>query len=701
MNVDESFKIAVDLHTKGKIGDAKNIYENILKVKPDHLLALGNLGIVFSQLKQFEKAVGLFNKVVALNPKYPEGYNNLGNALYELSEYDKSLNSYKKAIQLDPNFSDAFNNIGNIYFIKREYKKAADSYNEAISIGLTVNKEKPYFNLGNIYRELEDFEKSIEYYNKAIEINPNFADAHINLSISLNKNGNLNEAINSCKKVIDKDPKNTRALNNLGEYYQEIGNESLSIANYEKAIRVNPKNLRSRWLLMNTFPIIYQDSNQIKEYRIHFEKRLSELEKLIDANDIFEKDNILNALYSSTNFYLHYLGEDITDLQKRYGKLVTKLTKKIYPQHHNTVSKKNNSKLIKIGFVSSFFFNHVISKLFKNWIIKLNNDKFEKFIYHVGSKNDEITNLIKEKSSYFYNETNLDAVIKKIVSDELDILVFLDIGMIPKLQILGSLRLAPSQCCAYGVPVTTGLNNIDYFLSSKIMETDLSKSHYSEKLICLPDLGVDYEIPESQSANNLENTSKNEETIFLSLQSNFKLLPQHDHIYTDIIKKNPKCKFWFIGTKNELVAAKFKNRLLKMCSDKGLSLKDYFTFYPQSTYKNYLDLIIKSDVILDSLEWSGLNTSLEAISLNKPIITLPSKQMRSRHTYGVLKILNIDELICASKKDYVDLAVKLSTNSMFYENISKKIKINKKLLFNNFKTIEFLEDFFESLFKDK
>ena len=52
---------------------------------------------------------------------------------------------------------------------------------------------------------------------------------------------------------------------------------------------------------------------------------------------------------------------------------------------------------------------------------------------------------------------------------------------------------------------------------------------------------------------------------------------------------------------------------------------------------NYLDLIANSDIILDSLDWSGLNTSLEAISLDKPIITLPSNFMRGRHSYGVLK----------------------------------------------------------------
>ena len=51
ISLDEAFKIAVDFHTKGKINEAKKIYEKIIEVKPVHFLALGNRGIIFSQSK--------------------------------------------------------------------------------------------------------------------------------------------------------------------------------------------------------------------------------------------------------------------------------------------------------------------------------------------------------------------------------------------------------------------------------------------------------------------------------------------------------------------------------------------------------------------------------------------------------------------------------------------------------------------------
>jgi len=697
-DIDELFKSGIDFHRKGNLSEARSIYIKILQIKPDHFFALGNLGIIFSQLRQFDKAIDLFNKVIKINPGYAEGYNNLGNALYEISEYDKALYNYKKAVEINPKFSDALNNLGNVYFKKDDINKAIENYELSIMYDNSLNKDKPYYNLGNIFREQGNLKKSIDCYKKAIEINANSSEAYINLSISLNQNGDLKKAIYYCEKAAEIDPNNITAINNLGRYYQEIGNEDLSIKYYKKAVAIKPNLLKSRWLMMNTFPIVYKNFEQLNYFNKHFEENLIEIENLIEKNETFDKDQILSTLSSSTNFYLHYQSGDITNLQKRYGSVIQKLTKYVYPLFHKKISINKTSKPIKVGFISSHFFDHVISRLFKNWIIKMNKEKFKTLVYYIGSKNDHVTDFIKKNCNSFFQEVNINKTIDQINSDKLDVLIFLDIGMEPRIQIAGSLRLAPIQCCAYGVPITTGFENIDYFLSAEAMETESSHQHYSEKLIKLPALGVDYDYPKEIVIDNLNSKKEKNEVLFLSLQSNYKLLPQHDHIYFEIIKENPNSKFWFIGTKNDFVVNKFIERLSVECKNNRLNFDDYFTFYPQMAYQDYLESINKSDIVLDSLNWSGLNTSLDAISLDKPVLTLPSDFMRSRHTYGILKILKIDELISNSKKDYVDRAVQLSKDSILRENISKKIKDNKKLLFNNSKVVKSLEDFLLSLF---
>ena len=66
--------------------------------------------------------------------------------------------------------------------------------------------------------------------------------------------------------------------------------------------------------------------------------------------------------------------------------------------------------------------------------------------------------------------------------------------------------------------------------------------------------------------------------------------------------------------------------------------------------------------------------------------------MRGRHTYGILKILDVEETIANSKNDYIDIAVKLAENINFRSDIINKIKTNKHKLYNDNKPIKYLED---------
>ena len=350
------------------------------------------------------------------------------------------------------------------------------------------------------------------------------------------------------------------------------------------------------------------------------------------------------------------------------------------------------SKFIKIGFVSSFFRDHTVSKLFKNWILKLDKKHFKEYVYYVGNKLDHITNDIKQHADYFFNHTDVDQLIKQIHQDNLDMLIYLDIGMRPKIQILSSLRLAPIQCNTWGHPMTSGFKNIDYYFSSKLMETQDSQKYYSEKLINLPGLGISYDLPNLKNIKkpNIQNQSSS--TIFLNLQSLFKLLPEDDHIYLDIIKEHPNSYFWFLNRMNDSVTKVFKDRVSRLFKKEGYNFEKYSYFHSRCSQEEFFGLIEESDVILDSCNWSGGNTSLEAISLNKPIVTYPSAFMRGRHTYGMLKILDIDETIATSKKNYVDIAVKLASDKNFINSIVDKIKKNKNKLFKDDKPLKFLEE---------
>ncbi len=443
---------------------------------------------------------------------------------------------------------------------------------------------------------------------------------------------------------------------------------------------------------MNTFPIIYENLKEINHYRKRFENGIKKINQLLDTQLQYTKKQLINAINSSTNFYLHYQGGDVLELQKHYAHLVERVTQKIYQEFHKEIKIKQSIAFIKIGFISSFFTNHSVSKMYKNLIQKLDQKFFKRFVYYADNKFDHITNEIKQDADHFFSHTDVDQLINQISKDNLDVLLYLDIGMSPRIQILSSLRLAPIQCNTYGHPVTSGFKNIDYYFSSELMESQNSQKHYSEKLISLPGIGINYDSPNLSIIKKPNILNKSNATIFLNLQSLFKLLPQDDHIYLDILKKHSNCCFWFLQGEKNSITSIFKERISKLFQKEGRAFEKYSYFHPRCGSEEFLGLIEESDIILDSFNWSGGNTSLEAISLNKPIVTCPSGFMRGRYTYAILKILDIEETIASSKKEYIEIAVKLAGDINFRNFIVNKIKERKNKLFNDDKPVRFFED---------
>ena len=615
-----------------------------------------DLAVQNHKKNNLQTAEKLYKEILKTNPNFEGAHNNLGNVLHELGEFQKAVSCYEKAIQINPNYANAHYNLGSVLDELEEHKKAISCYEKAIQI--QPNYANAHYNLGLVFKKLGEFQKAVSCYEKAVQINPNFVDAH----------------------------------NNLGAVYFELGEHQRAISCYKKVIQIEPNNLTSHWLSMNTFPIIYENLKEIDRYRKRFEDGTKKINHLLDTQSQYTKKQIVDAMKSSTNFYLSYQGRNDINLQQKYANLIERLTEKIYPQFHQERTINKSKEFIKIGFVSSFFKNHTISMLFKNWIIKLNRNFFSIFVYYIGNEFDEITSQIKESSNDFFNHTDIDQLISRISKDKLDILVYLDIGMDPITQILASLRLASIQCTTWGHPVTSGLKNIDYFFSSELMKKKDSQKYYSEKLINLPGIGIDYDHCNISNIKKLNVVKKSNKIIFLNLQSLFKLLPQDDHIYLDILKKQPNCCFWFIQGLRNSISSIFKERISKLFQNHNLSFNEYSIFHPRCAKNEYLGLIEQSDIILDSLNWSGGNTSLEAISLNKPIVTCPSEFMRGRHTYSILRKLNIEETIASSKKKYIEIAVRLAKDNDFRNLIINKIVKNKNKLFNDDKPIRFFEE---------
>ena len=234
----DTFNLAIKNHQEGRLDVAQELYNQILKINPNHSQALNNIAVIFTNLKEYQKAKECYQKAIEINPSYQAAHNNLGTIFTNLKEYHKAKKCHEKAIEINPNYSDAHYKLGIVFKELREHQKAKDCYQKAIEIN--PNYQAAHNNLGNIFKKLGENEKAKNCFEKAIKINPNYADAHYNLGNIFKELGENEKAKNCYVKAIEINPNYADALNNLGNTLRELKKFDEAEISLKKAIELKP-----------------------------------------------------------------------------------------------------------------------------------------------------------------------------------------------------------------------------------------------------------------------------------------------------------------------------------------------------------------------------------------------------------------------------------------------------------------------------
>ena len=238
LTIDETFNLAAKNHQENKTDIAQELYNQVLKVDPNHLNALNNLGAIFKSSGEYQKAKSCYEKAIELNPNLVEAHNNRGNIFRELKDFEKAKDCYEKAIELNPSFVEAHNNLGRVFQKLGDHQKAKGCYEKAIEIN--PNYANAHNNLGVIFKELGENQKAKGYFKKAIEINPNYADAHYNLGTMFKELGENQKAKGCFEKAIEINPNYADAHYNLISVLIKQSKLEEAEANYQKAIALIP-----------------------------------------------------------------------------------------------------------------------------------------------------------------------------------------------------------------------------------------------------------------------------------------------------------------------------------------------------------------------------------------------------------------------------------------------------------------------------
>jgi predicted O-linked N-acetylglucosamine transferase (SPINDLY family) len=240
--------------------------------------------------------------------------------------------------------------------------------------------------------------------------------------------------------------------------------------------------------------------------------------------------------------------------------------------------------------------------------------------------------------------------------------------------------------------MTSGMSTIDYFLSADACEPDAGAAHYSEILVRLPRLGAYLELPVATPAPRMPEAADRPIRL-LCAQSADKLHGGHDALFAEILKAVPAARLDILCGKPANVADALAARMRGAFARDGIDFDTRCRVHPGQALDAYHDFLAQADACLDSLDFSGCLTSLDALWHGLPIVTLPGELMRGRQTLGMLRLLGLDELVARDVADYVRIATRLAQDGAWRHGLSARIHSRKAELYRDHTAVEALANF--------
>lgn len=689
------------LKEMGRLAEAIFAYQRAIDIRPTYAEAYCNKGVALQEQGGSDAAIRAYQKALALNPSYAQAHFNMGTILQDQSLFDEALAAYRRALEIRPGYAEALNNIG--FALKKQGKREAAI--EAFERAIEANPAyaEAYNNLGVTLHELGEHDSAMAALSCAVDFKPEYAEAYNNMGVTLQELGKLDEAIAAYRQAIAQNPDYAEAYCNASSALSAIGESAEAVDFLSKAITADPTNAKYRLSkLCTTLPIVW-DPKSDADPLATFDKELAVLCDWAATDGAQEA--LLDCAGENQPFHLAYYPENMTGRLRRYGDLICDGHSEDKPIFADFPSKKKPV----IGVVSSHLRYHSVFNVITKGLLKnIDTTKFEVIVYDIRKKTTApkfVAPSSLMQVRHFFGPGRKQEIKSQIQADEVDFLLYPEIGMDSTTTWLSAQRLAKVQAVSWGHPITSGLNTIDYFISGELLESAEAEHHYTEKLVRLPGTGcyTEFSDPTKEPCRfDLRNLPAEAPRLVIP-QSPFKFHPKNDDIIIEIARRCEDAVFLipasdkFPGSLEKII-----QRIEARAAETGhsLSLGQRLVIFPWVPAAEFLDLLENVDVFLDLPTFSGYTTAWQAIYCGLPVVTLEGEFMRQRLAAGLLRQAGIPQTVAASEADYVDIVVDLverSRSKASYKAYRDQIRASAPLADHNIQSVRAFEDFVQSV----
>ncbi|MBK6982619.1 MAG: tetratricopeptide repeat protein [Betaproteobacteria bacterium] len=717
----ERLQAARELHGAGQIEEALAAYSALLAEREDDAELWHLRAIAEHQLGRAELARTSAGRAIAIDAAPPAYHLIAGHAASDAGDPRAAAVHYAAAVARKPDWAAAWIALGSARIEEADAGGAREAFQQATILESTA--ARAWNGLGLAELGLDRPEQAQAAFRRALEAEPGFALAHLNLARLAEREGKFDEALESLESALRADPRLVDALllraqllrrkrdpraggahkvavqaipddarlrAAWADFLWEAGLTTESVREFQRAETLDPTSLRAALGARLVLPAVYRDEADLEANRARYAQGLDELHAGM-SRFTGARPNAALVGASWTNFYLAYQGRNDRDLQSRYGDFVAGVLRANLPEFFADRPPPRPGGRLRVGFLSHFFFNCTVGRYFASWIRDLDRTRFEPVVFYTNAWVADDTRAIAAAADRFHHVSGypLHAIARRVAAEELDILVYPELGMHAETFALAALRLAPVQVAGWGHPTTSGLATMDAYLTCAEMEPEGAQAAYRERLVGLPGIGTRYQRPRTESTKDREALGLPvDATLYLCPQSLFKIHPANDGLFARVLSEDPRARLVFFGYKEGPVTQNFRRRLFEALARAGIDAERRTVFLGFLSHGDYLRVNAVCDVMLDTLHWSGGNTSLDAIAAGLPLVTLPGELMRGRQSAAMLRRLGLEALVAKDADDYVRIALRLGTDAAWRREIRAALEARAGALFDDTAPVE-------------
>ncbi len=594
---------AMQRHQGGRLAEAANLYEDILRLDPAHPDALYLLGQVRLYQGIFQQAENLFVRAVASRPQAAPFHLHHGLALRRLGRTDDALAAFHRAQTLDPALADAHHQAGNVLKSIGRYAEAIDALREAARLA------------------------------------PDHAAIWLNLGVACLEGGARVDAIAAFRRALSLDPKNPEAHNILGHALLMHGCSAEAEAAFTEALRLRPDYAAAH----DNLGRLCRAAGRLPEAVDHYRAALAGQARPYTHSNLLFALNFLPDFDPAEIFAEHRCWQD------RYAAPLSTPPAAALPPA---------GRRLRLGYISPDFAHHAVAYFIEPVLAAHDRTRIEIFCYASVAAPDRFTDRLRGFAEHWRDIARLDddAAAALIRADHLDLLIDLAGHSARHRLLVLARRPAPVQATWIGYPNTTGLDAIDYRLTDAICDpAGQTEAWHAEKLVRLPANFSCYR-PDDDAppVNDLPATASGAIT-FGCFNQFAKVTPAVIALWARLLIELPAARLLLKsrGLGDSVVA----DRVRAAFAEAGIAPARLILNGDELSVADHLGLYYDVDLALDPFPYNGTTTTCEALWMGVPVITLAGRTHAARVGASLLTHVGLPDWIAATPDDYVVRAV--------------------------------------------